>query len=73
MRRNNVISLRSTRELWLHVETSPAVGADVVHGCVDWYLYDERAPGACSRGSAANPEPGDPSAAPQSPARAALG
>ena len=52
MRGNSMISLQA-HGAWLTVHASPGIGPEIVHGCVDWYLYDEAALAACSRAESA--------------------
>ncbi len=57
MHGNSVISFRSAHEAWLTVQASPGIDPDVVHGCVDWYLYPEATLAGCSRTGPVLPEP----------------
>lgn len=68
MHGNGVISLRPVREAWPMVQASAGIDPGAVHGCVDWYLYQEAGPTARPRaGARVVPEHGAATAAASAP------
>jgi len=50
MHGNSVITLRPARAAWPPIAGAPRADADAVYGCVDWYLYQDRALASCAAG-----------------------
>jgi hypothetical protein len=57
MHGNSVISLRPAREVWLTVAAASNVDPQIVHGCVDWYLYHEATLAVRAQAVAVLPQP----------------
>lgn len=70
MQRNSVISLRPALGKWRTPRDVTGADPGALYGCVDWFIYQDASPGACS----SRPTRGEPAklSEPVSPAAPGL-